>query len=137
MATRRPWLRMSAGASARCDVRGCHAPAPQEAHTETRQGLPYWVYEHVSQVRDSPRSYRPYGHTSQQLASPLQQPGPPAPPPMLASARLTCVVPSRLPPQGSPTITSRTKESFRHALAVTTYRPGQDGSPYLYTLNLS
>ncbi|KAG2440805.1 hypothetical protein HXX76_003660 [Chlamydomonas incerta] len=39
--------------------------------------------------------------------------------------------------QGSPTITSRTKESYRHALAITSWRNGQDGSPYLYTLNLS
>lgn len=28
-------------------------------------------------------------------------------------------------------------ESFRHALAVTAVRPGLNGSPYLYTLNLA
>lgn len=41
------------------------------------------------------------------------------------------------PPQGSPTSADRSPETFRHALAVTTVRPGMDGSPYLYTLNLS
>eukprot|EP00879_Flechtneria_rotunda_P026245 GHRR01027974.1.p1 GENE.GHRR01027974.1~~GHRR01027974.1.p1 ORF type:complete len:208 (+),score=53.59 GHRR01027974.1:604-1227(+) len=39
--------------------------------------------------------------------------------------------------QGSPTISSSKQETFRHALAVTTTRPGLDGRPYLYTLNLS
>lgn len=39
--------------------------------------------------------------------------------------------------QGSPTLLEQTKETFRHALAATTTRPGLDGSPYLYTLNLS
>eukprot|EP00877_Chromochloris_zofingiensis_P007690 jgi/Chrzof1/3174/Cz12g14170.t1_PPD5[v5.2] len=39
--------------------------------------------------------------------------------------------------QGSPTIVNTQKETYRHALAVTTYRPGLDGTPYLYTLNLS
>lgn len=39
--------------------------------------------------------------------------------------------------QGSPTINSAKPETYRHALAVTTTRPGLDGSPYLYTLNLS
>ena len=29
------------------------------------------------------------------------------------------------------------KETFRHAIAVTAWRPGQQGTPYLYTLNLS
>jgi hypothetical protein len=28
-------------------------------------------------------------------------------------------------------------ETYRHALAVTTTRPGLDGKPYLYTLNMS
>ncbi|EFJ45610.1 hypothetical protein VOLCADRAFT_105895 [Volvox carteri f. nagariensis] len=59
----------------------------QEAHLETRDGLQYWVYEHIS--------------------------------------------------QGSPTITTRTRESYRHSLAVTSWRPAMDGTPYLYTLNLS
>ncbi|GLC52390.1 hypothetical protein PLESTB_000623800 [Pleodorina starrii] len=59
----------------------------QETHLETRDGLQYWVYEHIS--------------------------------------------------QGSPTITTRTRESFRHSLAVTSWRPAMDGTPYLYTLNLS
>jgi hypothetical protein len=31
----------------------------------------------------------------------------------------------------------QSKETYRHALAVTTTRPGMDGSPYLYTLNMS
>eukprot|EP00775_Hariotina_reticulata_P002083 gene2083-2402_t len=39
--------------------------------------------------------------------------------------------------QGSPTIASRKAETYRHALAVSTTRPGLDGSPYIYTLNLS
>lgn len=39
--------------------------------------------------------------------------------------------------QGSPTTANPRPETFRHALAVTTTRPGLDGSPYLYTLNLS
>lgn len=40
--------------------------------------------------------------------------------------------------QGSPTAADRSQETFRHALAATTVRLGQDGeTPYLYTLNLS
>lgn len=39
--------------------------------------------------------------------------------------------------QGSPTVANPRPETFRHALAVTTTRPGLDGKPYLYTLNLS
>ncbi|GFR51830.1 hypothetical protein Agub_g14293 [Astrephomene gubernaculifera] len=39
--------------------------------------------------------------------------------------------------QGSPTIGTRTRESYRHSLAVTSWRAGLDGTPYLYTLNLS
>lgn len=39
--------------------------------------------------------------------------------------------------QGSPTVANPRPETFRHALAVTTTRPGLDGTPYLYTLNLS
>eukprot|EP00878_Enallax_costatus_P031048 GHUV01033882.1.p1 GENE.GHUV01033882.1~~GHUV01033882.1.p1 ORF type:complete len:297 (+),score=49.64 GHUV01033882.1:64-954(+) len=39
--------------------------------------------------------------------------------------------------QGSPTISSLKPETYRHALAVTTTRPGLDGAPYLYTLNVS
>ncbi|KAG2496712.1 hypothetical protein HYH03_005125 [Edaphochlamys debaryana] len=39
--------------------------------------------------------------------------------------------------QGSPTITNRSRESYRHQLAVTSWRAGLDGTPYLYTLNLS
>jgi hypothetical protein len=39
--------------------------------------------------------------------------------------------------QGSPTVSNPRPETFRHALAVTTTRPGLDGAPYLYTLNLS
>jgi len=40
-------------------------------------------------------------------------------------------------PQGSPTTYDGSQETFRHALAATTVRPALDGSPYLYTLNLS
>ena len=29
------------------------------------------------------------------------------------------------------------RETYRHALAVTAMRPGLDGKPYLYTLNLA
>lgn len=39
--------------------------------------------------------------------------------------------------QGSPNIYSQTNQTYRHALAVTVSRPGLDGSPYLYTLNVS
>jgi hypothetical protein len=39
--------------------------------------------------------------------------------------------------QGSPTVANPRPETFRHALAVTTVRPGSDGTPYLYTLNMS
>ncbi|KAG1664636.1 hypothetical protein FOA52_011773 [Chlamydomonas sp. UWO 241] len=40
--------------------------------------------------------------------------------------------------QGSPTmIESKSKETYRHALAVSAVRPGNDGTPYIYTLNLS
>ena len=34
-------------------------------------------------------------------------------------------------------MTVKTKETYRHALAATTTRAGLDGTPYLYTLNLS
>eukprot|EP00195_Chlamydomonas_chlamydogama_P003864 CAMPEP_0202921462 /NCGR_PEP_ID=MMETSP1392-20130828/77409_1 /ASSEMBLY_ACC=CAM_ASM_000868 /TAXON_ID=225041 /ORGANISM="Chlamydomonas chlamydogama, Strain SAG 11-48b" /LENGTH=251 /DNA_ID=CAMNT_0049615033 /DNA_START=212 /DNA_END=967 /DNA_ORIENTATION=+ len=39
--------------------------------------------------------------------------------------------------QGSPTPLNPSKETYRHALAVTSVRPGLDGTPYLYTLNMS
>ena len=39
--------------------------------------------------------------------------------------------------QGSPTLLNQSKETYRHALAATTVRPGTDGTPYLYTLNMS
>jgi hypothetical protein len=39
--------------------------------------------------------------------------------------------------QGSPTMVEYTKETYRHAYAVSTVRPGTDGTPYLYTLNMS
>lgn len=39
--------------------------------------------------------------------------------------------------QGSPTLRSASRETYRHALAVTATRPGLDGSPYLYTINFS
>ncbi|GBF87690.1 hypothetical protein Rsub_00401 [Raphidocelis subcapitata] len=39
--------------------------------------------------------------------------------------------------QGSPTSYDKSQETFRHALAATTVRAGLDGTPYLYTLNLS
>jgi len=40
--------------------------------------------------------------------------------------------------QGSPTLLeTQRKETYRHALAATTVRNGLDGTPYLYTLNLS
>ena len=29
------------------------------------------------------------------------------------------------------------KETYRHAIAVTAYRPGLKGTPFLYTVNLS
>lgn len=32
---------------------------------------------------------------------------------------------------------AQSKETYRHALAVSATRPGLDGTPYLYTLNLS
>ncbi|KAI7843157.1 hypothetical protein COHA_003141 [Chlorella ohadii] len=59
----------------------------EEASRQERDGLPYFVFEHVS--------------------------------------------------QGSPTLRTATLETYRHALAVTAVRPGLDGSPYLYTLNMS
>ena len=39
--------------------------------------------------------------------------------------------------QGSPNMANPNKETYRHAVAVTAYRPGLKGVPYLYTLNLS
>lgn len=39
--------------------------------------------------------------------------------------------------QGSPNDLNLAQETFRHALAVTAVRPIADGTPYLYTLNLS
>jgi hypothetical protein len=39
--------------------------------------------------------------------------------------------------QGSPTVANPKPETFRHALAVSTVRPGNDGAPYIYTLNMS
>lgn len=39
--------------------------------------------------------------------------------------------------QGSPNLLSRSKETYRHSLAVTTTRPGLNGTLYLYTLNFS
>ncbi|WIA34603.1 hypothetical protein OEZ86_012923 [Tetradesmus obliquus] len=39
--------------------------------------------------------------------------------------------------QGSPTVANPRAETYRHALAVTTTRPGLDGKPYLFTLNMS
>lgn len=39
--------------------------------------------------------------------------------------------------QGSPTLKDRDKETYRHALAVTSIRPGLDSTPFLYTLNLA
>lgn len=40
--------------------------------------------------------------------------------------------------QGSPTLTSNSRETYRHALAVSALRPGlEPGSLFLYTLNLS
>ena len=39
--------------------------------------------------------------------------------------------------QGSPNMQNPSKETFRHAIAVTAWRLGQQGTPYLYTLNLS
>lgn len=39
--------------------------------------------------------------------------------------------------QGSPNLLSSSRETYRHAMAVTASRPGLDGTPYLYTLNLS
>lgn len=32
---------------------------------------------------------------------------------------------------------NKNKETYRHAVAVTAWRPGLKGTPYLYTLNLS
>lgn len=39
--------------------------------------------------------------------------------------------------QGSPNMANPNKETFRHAIAVTAWRAGLKGTPYLYTLNLS
>lgn len=39
--------------------------------------------------------------------------------------------------QGSPTLRTLARETYRHSLAVTAMRPGKDGSPFLYTLNMS
>eukprot|EP00884_Botryococcus_braunii_P001097 jgi/Botrbrau1/10989/Bobra.0234s0014.1 len=39
--------------------------------------------------------------------------------------------------QGSPSLRSAERETYRHAWAVTSSRPAADGTPYLYTLNLS
>ena len=39
--------------------------------------------------------------------------------------------------QGSPTLTSQSGTTYRHARAVTAVRPGLDGELFLYTLNLS
>ena len=39
--------------------------------------------------------------------------------------------------QAAPNLSSGRSESFRHALAVSTYRPGLDGTPYVYTFNLA
>ncbi|GMH40436.1 hypothetical protein BSKO_08340 [Bryopsis sp. KO-2023] len=39
--------------------------------------------------------------------------------------------------QGSPTPTDSSRETFRHQYSVTSVRPGQNGEPYLYTLNVS
>lgn len=39
--------------------------------------------------------------------------------------------------QGSPNDLNPSQETFRHALAVTAVRAAPDGTPYLYTLNLS
>eukprot|EP00955_Chlamydomonas_euryale_P017775 189838-Chlamydomonas_euryale.AAC.2 len=55
-----------------------------------RDGIPYFVYEHLTQVRE-----------------------------------------------GSPTMVERSKETYRHALAVSAVRPAMDGTPYIYTLNMS
>lgn len=39
--------------------------------------------------------------------------------------------------QGSPNMANPKKETFRHAIAVTGWRSGLKGTPFLYTLNLS
>ncbi|KAI3425257.1 hypothetical protein D9Q98_009025 [Chlorella vulgaris] len=39
--------------------------------------------------------------------------------------------------QGSPTMRTIARETYRHALAVTAVRPGENGTPFLYTLNMS
>ena len=39
--------------------------------------------------------------------------------------------------QGSPNEKARSRETYRHSLAVTASRPGGDGQIYLYTLNFS
>ncbi|CAD7704721.1 unnamed protein product [Ostreobium quekettii] len=39
--------------------------------------------------------------------------------------------------RGSPTVRNASRETFRHSLAVTAWRPGAGGDPYLYTLNLT
>lgn len=43
----------------------------------------------------------------------------------------------RLELQGSPTDSSPSQETYRHALAATTTRTATDGVTYLYTLNLA
>jgi hypothetical protein len=39
--------------------------------------------------------------------------------------------------QGSPTLVNTQSQTYRHALAVTAWRPAMDGTPFLYTLNVA
>ncbi|KAK9829939.1 hypothetical protein WJX72_008758 [[Myrmecia] bisecta] len=39
--------------------------------------------------------------------------------------------------QGSPTLLNKEKESYRHAIAATSWRKGNNGVPYLYTVNMA
>lgn len=39
--------------------------------------------------------------------------------------------------QGSPNMANPNKETYRHSVSVTAWRPGLKGTPFLYTLNLS
>ena len=54
-------------------------------------------------------------------------------PPAIACEVSTCL----LCVQGSPTLLNKDKESYRHAVAVTSWRNGKNGEPFLYTLNLA
>lgn len=114
----------------------------EEAHAEERDGQTYWVYEHTTQVGAAWR-LRCGGKPLTTLHAALAGWGCGT----RAPARSTCCrcthdacsmrAQCAHAPQGSPTISSTRTETYRHALAVSTTRPGLDGKPYIYTLNMS